>query len=76
MDQEMPEMTGSETVQEIKRLQEENLLPPSIKVIGCTAHKSKEEVEKFMEAGFKQCLHKPISISMIQDILKEIVLDI
>ena len=75
MDQEKPEMSGSEIVRKIRRLQKENLLPASIKVIGCTAHKSKEEVEKFMEAGIKQCIHKPISAIVIKDILKEIALD-
>jgi len=74
MDQEMPEMTGSETVREIKRLQGEGLLP-EMRLIGCTAHKSKEEVEKFMNAGLDQCIHKPISTVMIKDILKEIPLD-
>jgi len=72
IDQEMPEMSGSETVQEILRLQSQGLLPP-IKLIGCTAHKSKEDVDKFMEAGINQCIHKPISVSMIKNTLKETV---
>jgi len=70
MDQEMPEMSGTETVHEIIKLQSQGLLPP-IKIIGCTAHKSKEEVDKFMKAGINQCIHKPISVSMILDILKK-----
>jgi len=74
MDQEMPEMNGSDTVKEIKRLQSEGLLP-DMKIIGCTAHKSHEEVDKFMEAGLDQCIHKPISTVMIKDILKEILFD-
>ena len=70
MDQEMPEMNGRDTVYEIKRLQEDSLLSPGIKIVGCTAHKSKEEVDKFMQAGLDQCIHKPISAIMIKDILK------
>jgi len=51
-------------------LQGEGLLP-EMKIIGCTAHKSKEEVDKFLEAGIDQCIHKPISTVMIKDILKD-----
>jgi len=69
LDQEMPEMSGSEAAREIRRLQEENLLWPSTRIIGCTAHHSKEEVEKFMEAGLDQCIHKPISLAMIREII-------
>jgi len=70
MDQEMPEMNGTETVNQIKKLQEENLLSQGIKIVGCTAHKSKEEIDRFMEAGLDQCIHKPISAGMIKDTLK------
>jgi len=70
MDQEMPEMNGIQTVKEIRRLQkEEGVLAQELKIIGCTAHKSKEEVERFLEAGLDQCIHKPISVGMIKDIL-------
>jgi len=74
MDQEMPEMSGSETVKEIKRLQNDGLLP-EMRIIGCTAHKAKEEVDKFLEAGLDQCIYKPISIGMIKDSLKEVLLN-
>jgi CheY-like chemotaxis protein len=70
MDQEMPEMTGRDTVYEIKKLQEESLLSQGIRIVGCTAHKSKEEIDRFMEAGLDQCIHKPISAGMIRDTLK------
>ena len=71
MDQEMPEMTGAKIVKEIRRLQREKLIPQNMRIIGCTAHKSKEEVGKFLEAGLDSCIHKPISKTMIRDILKE-----
>ena len=70
MDQEMPGLTGSETVQEIKKLQVQGLVPP-MKIIGCTAHGSGEEVEKFMESGIEMCIQKPITVSELQKILKE-----
>ncbi len=73
MDQEMPEMTGSETVTEVRRLQRSNSIP-FMKIIGCTAHKAKEEVDKFMESGLDSCIFKPISVVMIRDVLKEILL--
>ncbi len=69
MDQEMPEMTGSEVVKEIRRLQEKNLVS-DLKIIGCTAHGSKVEVEKFMKAGLEMCIHKPITPAEIINILK------
>jgi len=71
MDQEMPEMSGAEAVREIRTFQEESILPTGMRIIGCTAHKSKEEVERFLESGLDQCIHKPISKVMIGDILKE-----
>ena len=72
MDQEMPEMTGSETVEEIRRLQNEDVIP-EMKIIGCTAHKVREEVDRFMESGLDSCIFKPISAIVIKDILKEIL---
>ncbi len=54
----MPGMSGTETVDEIIKLQKENLLPLGIKIIRCTMHKLKEEVNKFMEAGIDLCIHK------------------
>ena len=55
MDQEMPGLTGSETVVEIKRLQAQGLMPP-MKIVGCAAHSSVEEVGKFMKSGIDLCL--------------------
>jgi len=68
MDQEMPGMSGSETVREITRLQELNLLP-EMKIIGCTAHGTKEEIENFMESGTDECIQKPISLNKIKELL-------
>jgi len=72
MDQEMPEMSGGETVREVKRLQREGILA-DMRIVGCTAHKSKKEVEKFMKAGLDQCVEKPISKGMINETLKEVL---
>jgi len=70
MDEEMPEMSGTETVKELRKLQSEGMLP-KMKIIGCTAHKSKEEIDRFLEAGLDKCIHKPISAGLIRDILRE-----
>jgi len=67
MDQEMPGMTGSQTVREIKRLEAEELIPP-MKIVGCTAHGSNEEMEKFMEPGIDLCIHKPVMTQDLQRI--------
>ena len=71
MDQEMPGMSGVETVREIKKLQEENQISSEIRIVGCTAHKGKEEVDRFLASGLESCIFKPVSISMIKDILSD-----
>ena len=69
-DQEMAEMNGIETVKEFRRLQrEKGICSLDMRIIGCTAHKSKEDVDRFVEAGLDQCIHKPISVAMIKDLL-------
>jgi len=69
MDQEMPGMNGSETVREIRRLEREGVVP-EMRIIGCTAHQAKEEVEKFLESGLDKCIHKPISAQLIKSLLQ------
>jgi len=69
MDKEMPEMTGIDTVKEIKRLQAEGIVGGNVKIIGCTAHGSKEEVDLFLASGIDLCIHKPISVGIIQKVL-------
>ena len=66
MDQEMPEMSGSDTVLEIKRLQKDKVISSNMKFIGCTAHKGKEEVERFFGSGLDDCIYKPVSIVMLK----------
>jgi len=72
MDQEMAGMSGSDTVKEIKRLQELNMLP-EMRIIGCTAHGSKDEIANFMESGIDECIQKPISINKIQQLLTDFI---
>ncbi len=70
MDQEMPGMTGSETTRELRQLQRENKVA-GMKIVGCTAHGSAKEVERFMEAGIDLCIHKPITAGELQKALGE-----
>jgi len=72
MDQEMPGMNGADTVREIKKLQEESKLSSEMRIIGCTAHKAKEEVHRFLASGLETCIFKPVSIGIIKHTLKEI----
>jgi len=74
LDQEMPEMNGSEVALEIRRLQKENLVSPLVKIIGCTAHQSKEEIERFLAAGLDGCIQKPISPLQIKEVLNQYLL--
>jgi len=69
MDQEMPRMSGSETVQEIERLQAQGLAPP-MNIIGCTTHGPVEEIEKFMQCGIDSCIQKPIAAHKLQRLLQ------
>ena len=68
MDQEMPEMSGADTVIEIKKLQDRNLLPET-KIAGCTAHQDEEELRYFKEAGIREFIKKPISVDAIRNFL-------
>ena len=65
----MPGKSGSQTVKEIKELQAQNLVP-AIDIFGCTAHESKEEIQRFMEAGILDYIPKPISITQVQIVLE------
>jgi len=69
IDQEMPGMTGSETVKELRRLQEQNVVPV-MKIIGCTAHEGKDQIDRFMESGIDDCIKKPISAKVVERLLK------
>jgi len=69
MNQEMPGMTGSETVREIRHL-EAQVLVPTIKIIGSTAHGSLEEVERFVESGIDSCIQKPVTTHVLQKVLQ------
>lgn len=53
MDEQMPEMTGAETVTEIVSLQQQNLLP-SMTIIGCTAHHDREVIASFLKCGIAE----------------------
>jgi len=75
MDQEMPGMSGAETVREIKRLQGKKQVASEMRIIGCTAHKGKEEVDRFLASGLENCIFKPVSIGIIKTILKEEISD-
>ena len=70
MDQEMPGMTGSEAVRELRKLQLQHIIG-DMKIIGCTGHGSDEEVEKFMISGLDKCIQKPISAIDLEKILRE-----
>jgi len=70
MDQEMPGLTGSQATEEIRKLQVQGLVP-EMKVIGCTAHGSPEEIENFMKSGIDFCIQKPIQAHKIRKILKD-----
>jgi len=72
IDQEMPGMSGADTVKEIKKLQGEDKVSLGMRIIGCTTHKVKEEVDRFLASGLEACIFKPVSIAMIKDTLKEI----
>jgi CheY-like chemotaxis protein len=68
MDQEMPEMSGIEAVQEIRKLEAQKKISKTV-VIGCTAHDYQEKIDGFLKAGINECIKKPVSMEEIQRII-------
>lgn len=67
LDIEMPEMSGLETLKEIRKI--EIAQNRKIFIIACTAHALEGSREKFLNAGFNAYLSKPISLFRLKETL-------
>ena len=70
MDYQMPDLDGVETTKRIIQRMEEKKIAV-VPIIGCTAFTAKDEVENCLNAGMKDVIFKPLSKSVIGNILKE-----
>ncbi|MBQ3841438.1 MAG: response regulator [Ruminiclostridium sp.] len=68
LDHMMPKMDGIET---LKRLKEQELIPPETTVIALTANAVMGAKEAYMEAGFDDYLSKPIEIDHLDEKLEK-----
>jgi len=71
MDENMPNMTGSEAAQKIIEFEKEKGLK-HIKIAVITANALSGDKEKFLDSGFDYYLAKPLNIDDLQEILKNI----
>lgn len=67
MDQMMPGMDGTQTLQEIRRLETEQGVSRSIPVVLLTADDTSGARKRYLEAGFDDYLSKPIEPHQIRD---------
>ena len=67
MDQMMPGMDGTQTLQEIRRQENEQGVDRSIPVVLLTADDTVGARKRYLEAGFDDYLSKPIEPHQIRD---------
>lgn len=70
MDYQMPIMNGVEASIKIRELINQQIID-NVSIVGCTAFCTKTEVETFWNAKIDDLVIKPITMSLIQDILKK-----
>ena len=66
MDCQMPVMDGYTATQKIRLLDEGKDIP----ILALTANVLPEDIQKCIDAGMNQCLHKPIEVDVLQHALK------
>jgi len=71
MDENMPNMTGSEATQEIREFERENFLK-EITIVAITANALSGDKDKFLTIGFNYYLSKPLEVEKLKEILREI----
>jgi len=61
MDVEMPEMDGITATQQIRLMELTGELPVRARIVCCTAHSGKEDIERSLQAGMDEFLTKPLN---------------
>ncbi|MDC0933742.1 ATP-binding protein, partial [Arcobacteraceae bacterium] len=69
MDENMPEMSGSEATIEIRKIEQKT--KKHIPIIALTANALKGDKERFLQVGMDDYLQKPINISSIKNIISK-----
>jgi len=75
MDENMPNMLGTDATKEIRKFEKENNLKP-VYIIALTANALTGDREKFINAGMDEYLTKPLDIEKLKDILRKLKNDI
>jgi len=70
MDENMPNMNGTEAVQNILKIENENNLT-HIPIISLTANAIKGDRERFLKAGMDEYLSKPISVNDLAEVFAQ-----
>ena len=71
MDENMPNMTGSEATKKIREFENDNNIQ-KVFIIALTANALSGDRERFLEAGMDEYLAKPLNIDKLKEILKSI----
>jgi signal transduction histidine kinase/ActR/RegA family two-component response regulator len=71
MDENMPNMTGSEATVEIRRFEKENNLSP-VFIVALTANVLTDQKNRFVKIGMDDYLSKPLDIEKLKNILNKI----
>ena len=67
MDVEMPEMDGIEATMAIRAMELSGELPERPRIVACTAHRSREDIERCLSAGMDSYLEKPVNIDLLRE---------
>lgn len=68
----LPGMSGTELTEAIRAWEKSSNRKP-IPIAGLTAHTGKEEAEKCIQSGMNKMLIKPVSLTMIQNLIAELI---
>ena len=67
MDVEMPEMDGIEATRLLREMERRGELMERLKIVGCSAHRSREDIERCLSAGMDSYLEKPVNSTMLRE---------
>jgi two-component system, OmpR family, aerobic respiration control sensor histidine kinase ArcB len=68
----LPGMSGTELSHAIRLWEQASGRKP-VPIIGLTAHTGKSEIQKYLQSGMNKILIKPASVTMIQNVIAELI---
>jgi CheY-like chemotaxis protein/PAS domain-containing protein len=69
MDVEMPEMDGIAATEQIRQMELTGELPIRARIVCCTAHSSREDIDRSLVAGMDDFLAKPVNRERLRSIV-------